>query len=100
MLAATDPTRLTATEAAAALRAGELTSVAIVSACLDLIAADDARICAWEHIDREKALSAAREADKRIAAGRPLGPLEGVPVGIKDIIDTADMPTEERLSIL
>jgi Asp-tRNA(Asn)/Glu-tRNA(Gln) amidotransferase A subunit family amidase len=94
MPAATDPTRLTATEAAAAVRAGELTSVAIVSACLDLIAADDARIRAWEHIDREKALSAAREADKRIAAGKPLGPLEGVPVGIKDIIDTADMPTE------
>lgn len=80
---------LTATGAVARLEAGSLTSEALVRACLDRIAAEEPRVQAWAFLDGELALAQARRAD---AAGRP-GPLRGLPVGVKDIIDTADMPT-------
>jgi Asp-tRNA(Asn)/Glu-tRNA(Gln) amidotransferase A subunit family amidase len=86
----TDLTRLTASEAAAQIAAGSLTSEALVSACLKRIAARDPALKAWAFVDPEIALAAARLCD---AVARPLGPLHGVPVGIKDIIATADMPT-------
>ncbi len=85
-----DLVRLTATEAAIRIAAGKLTSEALVSACLDRIERRDGALNAWAHVDRDLALDAARRCD---AAAAPLGPLHGVPVGIKDIIDTADMPT-------
>jgi Asp-tRNA(Asn)/Glu-tRNA(Gln) amidotransferase A subunit family amidase len=80
---------LSATEALARIRAGELTSEALVRACLTRIDAREAAVGAWQHLDREGALAAARAAD-RVA---PRGALHGIPVGVKDIIDTADMPT-------
>ena len=49
---------------------------------------------AWAHLDPEHALVQARRADAARAAGRALGPLHGVPLGVKDVFDTADMPTE------
>ena len=49
---------------------------------------------AWTFLDEEHALAQARAADERKRSGEPVGPLHGVPVGLKDIIDTADMPTE------
>lgn len=80
---------LSATAAAAAIRAGELTSQELVDACLDRIAARDVDVRAWTHVDVDAALAQARRCDGE----RPLGPLHGVPVGVKDLIDTAAAPT-------
>lgn len=85
---------LTATAAAQAIRDGLISSEELVTACLAQIDARDGEIQAWAFLDAEHALAQARAADAARQAGRPLGPLHGVPVGIKDIIDTADMPTE------
>ena len=87
------PFSLTATQAIAAMSDGRLTSVALVESCLQRIAATDAGIGAWAHLDPAAALAQARAADAIRAAGLPVGMLHGVPVGLKDIIDTADMPT-------
>jgi len=66
------------------------TSEKLVEACLERIAARDGELAAWVHVNAEASLAQARALDRQPA----LGPLHGVPVGIKDIIDTADMPTE------
>ncbi|MBC7830526.1 MAG: amidase [Hyphomicrobium sp.] len=89
-----DLTTLTATAAADAIRKGELTSEALVRACLERIAAREDDVQAWAHLDAELALAQAREADAALRAGEAAGALHGVPVGVKDIFDTADMPTE------
>jgi Asp-tRNA(Asn)/Glu-tRNA(Gln) amidotransferase A subunit family amidase len=81
---------MSASEAARAIRAGRLTSEALVTACLERIAARDGEVAAWAHVASEAALMQARALDRQPARG----PLHGVPVGIKDIFDTADMPTE------
>ena len=81
---------LTATEMSRRMAAGETTSEALVSACLGRIAAREEAVGAWAWIEPGAALERARAADR--APRR--GPLHGIPVAIKDIIDTADMPTE------
>ena len=86
---------ISATEAAAAIRAGKITSEELVSACLDYIAAIEERIGAWAYLDPDHALKQAREADRALQEGKALGALHGVPVGVKDIFDTKDMPTED-----
>ncbi len=93
------PNRLPAVEAAAAIKAQTLSSEELTRACLDRIGERDAEVQAWAHLDVEKALSQARSADAAQAAGAPLGILHGVPVGIKDIIDTVDWPTESGTAI-
>jgi Asp-tRNA(Asn)/Glu-tRNA(Gln) amidotransferase A subunit family amidase len=80
---------LAACEAAARLADGSLTADAYTRALLDR-AAGGAVLKAWTYLDPELALAQARRLDRD---GRP-GPLHGVPAGIKDVIDTADMPTE------
>ena len=85
---------LTATEARARMAKGDISAEAYTKACLDQIAMRDAAIEAWAHIDPAHALEQARKLDKQRAAGGGIGPLHGLPVGIKDIIDTADMPTQ------
>ena len=85
---------MSAIEAAAALRAGDITSVELVQDCLQRINALEQTVGAWTHLDPEYALRQAQEAHNARQAGMPLGPLHGVPVGIKDIFDTEDMPTE------
>jgi amidase len=80
----------TASEIVAAIAAGQTTREAVMRACLDRIAAREADVQAWTNLDPERALHAARTAD-RDGSG---GPLAGVPFGVKDIIDTADYPTE------
>jgi Asp-tRNA(Asn)/Glu-tRNA(Gln) amidotransferase A subunit family amidase len=87
-MAALPLNELSATDAAARIRAGELSSEALVRACLERIAAREADVGAWAHLDPDRALDAARAADRGEG-----GALRGVPVGIKDIIDTVDMPT-------
>jgi Asp-tRNA(Asn)/Glu-tRNA(Gln) amidotransferase A subunit family amidase len=88
-----DPSQLTATAAAAAIRRGDITSEALVGACLKQVERRDRDIGAWAHLDPAQALQQARAADHARAAGAAMGPLHGVPIGIKDIIDTADQPT-------
>lgn len=80
---------LTASEASALLEGGKATSLDLVSDCLTRIEAREPSVHAWCHIDREVALAQARARD----AEPRRGPLHGVPVGIKDIFDTHDMPT-------
>ena len=72
------------------MRSGETTSEALVSACLERIAQRDETVRAWAFIDRDAALAQARALDRAPRRSR----LHGVPFGIKDIIDTADLPTE------
>jgi Asp-tRNA(Asn)/Glu-tRNA(Gln) amidotransferase A subunit family amidase len=82
---------LTASEAARRIAASEITSEALVSDCLARIEAHDGTLGAWTYLDRNYALGQARACD---AADAPMGPLHGVPVGVKDVLDTHDMPTE------
>ena len=82
--------RLSASDAAAGIRAGKLTSEALVRSCIERIDARESQVKAWIHLDRDFALAQARECDK--SASR--GPLHGVPFAAKDIMDTADLPTE------
>ncbi len=81
-----DPSRLTATEAAARIRAGRLRPEALMEACLDRIAAREPSVGAFAFFSAERAREAARSA-------KP-GPLHGLPLGVKDVLDTADMPSE------
>lgn len=80
---------LSAQDLAAAIASGEITSETAVRACLERIVARENTVQAWAHVDPDKALAEARAIDS--AGPRP--PLFGVPVGFKDVIDTADIPT-------
>lgn len=90
---------LSASEAAAKIRDGRISSVDLVKACFDRIRDSDDAIGAWIHLDEDAAREQASGLDRLRQAGKPLGPLHGVPVGLKDIIDTADMPTERGTPI-
>ena len=90
-----NPALISATEAAAAIRDGSVTSEELVGACLDHIKALEEKLRAWAFLDPEHALNQARAADQAQRAGRTLGRLHGIPVGVKDIFDTKDMPTED-----
>jgi Asp-tRNA(Asn)/Glu-tRNA(Gln) amidotransferase A subunit family amidase len=85
---------LTLIEAATAIREGRVASVELVSACLQRVDEVDGRVQAWAFLDRDHALNQAKAADDHRKQGKAVGPLHGVPVGIKDIFDTGDMPTE------
>jgi Asp-tRNA(Asn)/Glu-tRNA(Gln) amidotransferase A subunit family amidase len=82
-------TELSATAAADAIRSGELSSVDLVRACLERIAEREPTLHAWRHLDHDAALEQARARD----AETPRGPLHGIPVGVKDLIDTQGQPT-------
>jgi aspartyl-tRNA(Asn)/glutamyl-tRNA(Gln) amidotransferase subunit A len=89
----TDLHWLTAEEIAAAYREKRLSPVELTRALLDRIAAVDPKLNAFIRVDAEAALTAARVAEREILSGGARGPLHGVPVGIKDIIDIAGLPT-------
>jgi Asp-tRNA(Asn)/Glu-tRNA(Gln) amidotransferase A subunit family amidase len=95
----TKPELLPAAEAARAIARGELSCEELVEACLARIRDVEPAVQAWQHLDERHALAQARERDAARAAGLPCGPLHGVPVGIKDIIDTTDMPTEDGTAL-
>src|SRR6267142_6141313 len=84
-----EPNRLPATALARLVEGGELTAETIVRSCLDRIAAREPIVRAWTHLAAEAALAAARASDR----GSTPGAFNGVPFGVKDIFDTADMPT-------
>jgi Asp-tRNA(Asn)/Glu-tRNA(Gln) amidotransferase A subunit family amidase len=85
---------LTLSEAVADVREGRITSAELVGDCLKRIDEVDAQVQAWAFLDRDHALRQAQVLDEQRREGRAVGPLHGVPVGIKDIFDTGDMPTE------
>ena len=80
---------LSASEAVTAIKAGEMTSEALVLACLERIGARENDVGAWQFLDADIALAQARACDSRDAVGL----LHGVPIAVKDIIDTQNMPT-------
>ncbi len=86
---------LSAADAARAVRDGAVSAEQLVEACLARVREAEDEVQAWQFLDPEHALAQARARDRDRSEGRPCGPLHGVPVGVKDIIDTADMPTED-----
>ncbi|KRI00136.1 amidase [Curvibacter sp. PAE-UM] len=84
-----DITSLSVKELAAAVSRRELTAEAVTRAYTERIAALEPQVQAWQHVDAERALDQARALDR----GGASGPLQGVPVGVKDLMDTADLPT-------
>ncbi len=85
---------MSAATARQAIEAGEFSAEELTRSCLDRIAEREEAVGAWIYLDPDLALVQARALDDRQKAGQPLGPLHGLPVGLKDIFDTADMPTE------
>jgi len=89
----TELTRLTAAEIAAAIRDGEVTAAEVTDAHLARIDEVEPRVHAFLHLAADRARAAARAVDQRRAAGGDLGPLAGVPLALKDVFITIDMPT-------
>ena len=83
----------TIAEAAKRIAAKQLSPVELTRACLDRVRALDDRLHAFVHLTEERALAEAREAERAIMAGGPKGPLHGIPIGLKDIVDTKGIPT-------
>ncbi len=88
-----------AVEMAAQIRNGAITSRELVESCLERIAEFEPDIGAWAHLDPGHALDQADRLDEHRRRGLPIGPLHGLPVGVKDIIDTADFPTENGTAL-
>ncbi len=80
---------LTASDALARMKAGELKCEEYVRACIERIWAREPEVGAWQYLDPEYAIAQARERDRK----RTRGLLHGIPLALKDIVDTADMPT-------
>ncbi|WP_428149667.1 amidase [Brevundimonas sp.] len=90
-----DPTRLTATDALARIETGSLTASALTAACLDRIAVREPEVHAWAHI----ADGTGRRAAEVLDVGLTRRPLHGLPIGIKDVIQTRDMPTRHNSAL-
>jgi Asp-tRNA(Asn)/Glu-tRNA(Gln) amidotransferase A subunit family amidase len=86
---------LSALDAARAISNGAISAEQLMQACLARVREVDGEVQAWAYLDADHALARARARDEMRAQGAAIGPLHGIPVGIKDIIDTADMPTED-----
>jgi amidase len=82
--------QLSATDIVRGIAKGDFTAEAVTRACLDRIAAREPVVKAWATVDPDHALKEARALDK----GAHRGPLHGVPIGVKDVLDTVDLPTE------
>ncbi|WP_170517155.1 amidase [Ruegeria atlantica] len=89
-----DLSLFSAVQSAEAIRTGRISSEALVEACLARIEETDDKVRAWAYLDAGVALDQARELDRIRKAGRAIGALHGVPVGLKDIVDSKDMPTQ------
>ena len=85
---------LSANELAAQLREGEISSVEVCSQYIERIGKFEKDVKAWSHFNKKLLLEKAAEADEHRISGKPLGALHGLPVAVKDIIGTLDMPTE------
>jgi Asp-tRNA(Asn)/Glu-tRNA(Gln) amidotransferase A subunit family amidase len=91
---------LSATELAAEIARGAVSAEELAQSCLARVEATEDTIGAFAHLDPDHVLTQARALDEARRNGRPIGPLHGLPVGIKDIIDTADYPTECGSAVL
>ncbi|PCJ07935.1 MAG: glutamyl-tRNA amidotransferase [Rhodobacteraceae bacterium] len=90
---------LSASQAVDGICAGQFSSEELTEACLARIEETDKTIRAWAYLDPAEALASARMMDLIRRSGRATGPLHGVPIGLKDIIDTVDMPTQRGSAI-
>ncbi|HEV2373838.1 MAG TPA: Asp-tRNA(Asn)/Glu-tRNA(Gln) amidotransferase subunit GatA [Streptosporangiaceae bacterium] len=93
-------TRMSAAALAAVISAGEVSAAEVTDAHLARIEEVDGRVHAFLHVAADRAREAARAVDQRRAAGESLGPLAGVPLALKDVFATADMPTTCGSAIL
>ena len=82
------------TELVEKIKNGEVSSKALCEVYINRIEKFEKKVCAWAFFDKKKLLEKAEEADTYRSSGKPLGPLHGIPVALKDIIGTYDMPTE------
>ena len=87
---AKSPNELSATEALSRIARGKLKARDLVEACLDRIDVRESQVHAWEALDPERALRRAEILDGR---KKPVGPLHGIPLAVKDIISTRTLPT-------
>ena len=92
-MSCSSPYSHSATEAIRLVRVGDLSPTEWVTSCLERISSVDSEVEAWAHLDPEQGLAQARELEDRIREGQDLFPLFGVPIGIKDVFNTHDMPT-------
>ena len=83
----------TIAEAARLIEAKKLSPVELTQACLGRVAAHEGKLHAFVHLTEERALAEARAAEAAIMAGRPKGRLHGIPIGLKDIVETKGIPT-------
>ena len=81
-------------EMALKIKNGQLTSVEVCERYIERIKKFEKDVKAWAHFDKKVLLEKAADADEHRRSGKPVGPLHGVPVALKDIIGTVDMPTE------
>lgn len=81
------------------LASGAIRAVEYASACLEQVAVQEPQVQAWAYLDSDHVMQQAKALDDRRASGAPIGPLHGLPIGLKDIIDTAGMPTENGTPI-
>jgi Asp-tRNA(Asn)/Glu-tRNA(Gln) amidotransferase A subunit family amidase len=95
-----DLTRMTAAQLGAAIAAGETSAVEVTQAHLDRLAAVDDRVHAFQYVDTDGVLAAARAVDERRSTGQALGPLAGVTLALKDVIVTRGVPTTVGSRIL
>src|SRR3954471_16126874 len=98
-MSSTDLTWQSATDIAASVIAGTLTARAVVDAALARIAARNDRLNAFTDVTADRAIARARSIDAERAAGRPLGPLAGVPFAVKNLFDVTDLPTRAGSAI-
>jgi Asp-tRNA(Asn)/Glu-tRNA(Gln) amidotransferase A subunit family amidase len=89
-----DPAQMSALEIRQQIDAGVYTATDLAASCVRRIRASEAAVGAWQFLDEAHVMQQAAQLDGYRRSGRPLGPLHGLCVGIKDIIDTEDMPTQ------
>ncbi len=86
----------TIAEAARQIAAKRLSPVELTKACFERVRALDDMLHAFVHLTEERALAGARAAEAAIMANGPSGPLHGIPIGLKDIVDTKGIPTTRQ----